>query len=92
MGTGTALFASTGNVALDNGIQSPSCLSNVVGVVATYDRDFGSNNFGQCFDNVANPDVVACFSNVSPAAEIAAPGYNILSARRGGGSTTMFGT
>lgn len=90
---GTILFASTGNEVRDFQIASPSCLTGVVGVVATYDVVHNNGfNFGNCNDTAADPSVVTCFSNVSSDAAIAAPGHNIRASRRGGGSVNFYGT
>jgi len=73
---GVLITASTGNNGVSDKMWLPACMSDVLGVGATFD----------------NADNVASFSNSSESLDLLAPGVSITSTARGGGTTTLSGT
>ena len=73
---GVLIAASTGNNGDAARMWAPACMSDVLGVGATFD----------------NADTIASFSNSSPSIDVLAPGVSITSPARGGGTTTLSGT
>ena len=88
---GAIVFASSGNDGLADQIALPACISSVAAVGAVYDDNVGSITFG-CTDNTTRADQVTCFSNVSSAVDIVAPGGAITSSGIGNGRSTFLGT
>ncbi|HEX6101065.1 MAG TPA: S8 family serine peptidase [Thermoanaerobaculia bacterium] len=73
---GVLIAASSGNNGDKNRMWLPACMSDVLGVGATFD----------------NVDSVASFTNSGPSLDLLAPGVSITSTARGGGATTLSGT
>jgi subtilisin family serine protease len=73
---GVLISASSGNNGVTGKMWVPACMSDVLGVGATFD----------------NADTVASFSNSSPSLDLLAPGVSITSTALGGGTTTLSGT
>jgi subtilisin len=73
---GVLIAASTGNNGDTSKMWLPACMTDVLGVGATFD----------------NADAVASFSNSSSSLDLLAPGVSITSTARGGGTTTLSGT
>jgi subtilisin family serine protease len=73
---GVLIAASSGNNGDRDRMWLPACMSDVLGVGATFD----------------NADSVASFTNSSPSLDLLAPGMSITSTARGGGTTTLSGT
>ena len=89
---GIAVFASSGNDAETANMSAPACISSVISVGAVYDANVGFQGWSGCSDSFTSADKVVCFSNVSSALDILAPGSITMSSGRGGGSTSMSGT
>jgi subtilisin family serine protease len=86
---GVLITASTGNQSSTSEVTLPACMTDVIGVGATYK---GSATLPvQCMTG-APADRVTCFTNSNDAIDLLAPGASILSSRRGGGSMSMSGT
>ena len=92
---GTLVTASTGNDGAKSAMELPACIGDVIAVGAIYDTPgsyaYSFSSFS-CSDPLAALDEITCFSNVSDALDIVAPGAPITSARRGGGSIVYAGT
>ncbi len=88
---GTLTVAAAGNEANKGAIGAPACLTNAIGVGATYDGNVGTISFG-CTDGSTAADKVACFSNSSPAVDLLAPGAAITSSGLSGGVASFAGT
>jgi len=73
---GVLIAASSGNNGATDRTWLPACMSDVLGVGATFD----------------NADNVAEFTNSSTSLDLLAPGVSITSTARGGGTTTLSGT
>ncbi|HEV7238959.1 MAG TPA: S8 family serine peptidase [Thermoanaerobaculia bacterium] len=73
---GVLIAASSGNNGATDRMWLPACMSEVLGVGATFD----------------NADNVATFTNSSVSLDLLAPGVSITSTARGGGTTTLSGT
>ena len=73
---GVLIAASSGNTGRSDVMWLPACMSEVLGVGATFD----------------NADDVATFTNSSTSLDLLAPGVSITSTARGGGTTTLSGT
>ena len=87
---GTAVFASSGNELAISQMSAPACVHDTIAVGAVYDSNFGMNTFF-CNDTTA-ADKIACFSNVSTALDLLAPGAAITSDGNNGGLSTFFGS
>lgn len=72
---GTLVIASAGNESSAGAVGIPACLSQVIAVGATDDKD-----------------AIAAFSNSGPQLDLWAPGVEITSARRNGGTIAYNGT
>lgn len=88
---GTLTVAAAGNEGNKGAIGTPACLTNAIGVGASYDGNVGTISFG-CTDGSTAADKVACFSNSSTALDLLAPGAAISSTGLGGGVSTFAGT
>lgn len=73
---GVLIAASSGNNGDTDHTWLPACMTEVLGVGATFD----------------NSDNVALFTNSSASLDLLAPGVAITSTARGGGTTTLSGT
>ncbi|MFU8831359.1 MAG: S8 family peptidase [Wenzhouxiangella sp.] len=84
----TLIIASSGNQGDANGMEVPSCLSDVVSVGATWREDAVGSFFSYCPAPQVDPrrDDVACFSNSSAHLDILAPGVMMDAAALGGGT------
>lgn len=91
-GNDTLVFASAGNQGNADGMSVPACLSGVVGVGATWDRNYESANALGCTDINPQAATPTCFSNSSAGTDVYAPGAFITSSGRGGGVSTYAGT
>ncbi len=94
---GIAVFAASGNDGETNALAAPACISNVIAVGATYDDDLGrqppKGTWGSgCFDETTSRETIACFSNVSRALSLVAPGVSTTSTARNGGTGVSAGT
>jgi subtilisin family serine protease len=94
---GVTVFAASGNDGEQNALAAPACISNVVAVGATYDAELGrqpaKGTFGNgCFDETTSAETIACFSNVSRALALVAPGVWTESTAPGGGKAISAGT
>ncbi|HYO77370.1 MAG TPA: S8 family serine peptidase [Thermoanaerobaculia bacterium] len=87
---GVLIVASAGNEGSLSGTTFPACVTDVIGVGATYDSAGSHSNF--CNVAYAHVDQVACFSNSTESVDLLAPGATISSSRRGGGSVIGGGT
>jgi Subtilase family len=102
--SGASLFASTGNAGSPTETTSPACISGVLGVGATYSRDFGpqpwtstwtdfaGSDFPACSDATTSLSTVTCFTNSGPQLSLLAPGALILTAAPGDQLEFWFGT
>ena len=89
---GIVLLASSGNSGSDNRMRQPACISHVVSVGAVYDADVGSRSWAPCTDETTEADQIVCFSDVSTALDILAPGSVISSTKKNGIIGTESGT
>ncbi len=103
---GFVIFASSGNNGSSTQMPAPACLSLATAVAAVYDQDLGRepdsgtywcnftkpNSFPECYDANTYGDLITCFSNRNGCNELAAPGRNITSSGKGGGTSTFTGT
>lgn len=101
---GVAIFASTGNQGNSTALSAPACLSNVVGVGATYDGNIGrqpyintyydiyGGSWPSCYDGSTSLNTITCFTNSNAMMDIVAPGALITSSKLGGGTVTYCGT
>lgn len=89
---GVVITASAGNQASTSAITLPACITEVLGVGATYDSAGSFTYPGGCADFFAAADQVTCFSNSSTALDLVAPGAPIRASARGGGVATRSGT
>jgi subtilisin family serine protease len=87
---GVLVIAATGNHGLSSGTTWPACMSDVIGVGATYHTPGNQNVF--CSVVGAQVDQVACFTNSAQSLDLLAPGVAIAAARRGGGTIVSTGT
>jgi subtilisin family serine protease len=97
VGTGTAVFVSSGNEGLDNGINFPACVEEAISVGGVYDADVGSAswclNFSCsqfCTDNPTAADDFVCHSNSGTILDILAPNYRTNTPALGGGTDPEF--
>ncbi|HEX8408452.1 MAG TPA: S8 family serine peptidase [Thermoanaerobaculia bacterium] len=84
---GVLIAASTGNTSSSTSTWMPACIQDVLGVGATW--DFAGDH---CGVQSNTPDEVVCQSNSSSSMDIVAPGWWIVSSRRGGGTVQFAGT
>ncbi|MGR3309426.1 MAG: S8 family serine peptidase [Candidatus Brocadiales bacterium] len=90
---GITLFAASGNDAFSDKIRIPACLSSVISVGAVYDADMGEQSWTVgCIDSTTQANQIVCFSNVSDALDILAPGAKVVSSKLGGGTSEDSGT
>ncbi|WP_163832919.1 S8 family peptidase [Spartinivicinus ruber] len=92
---GKIIIVANGNEGLTGSEEIPSCLSNVISVAA---HGYHSNKVNQMIDNKClqrsfSEDEIMCYSNVSEATDIAAPGQEIISLdHESNGTKSMNGT
>jgi subtilisin family serine protease len=79
---GVLISASSGNDGDVKGMWLPACMDEVLGVGATYDVPGPRGT----------PDAVVPFTNSSASLDILAPGADITSSRRNGGTVSFSGT
>ena len=84
---GVLIAASSGNTGSDTSTWMPACVQEVLSIGATW--DFAGDH---CGVQGNTPDEVVCDSNASPAMDLVAPGWFIVSSRRGGGTVQFAGT
>lgn len=84
------MVASSGNSARETMISAPACSAPTIAVAATWDADFGELATKECVDDDAYLDRIACFSNLSTALDMFAPGISIVAPARGGGTTKEY--
>jgi subtilisin family serine protease len=87
---GVLITASSGNDSSADSTSLPACMSDVLGIGATYDVS-GDRRF-DCDLSSTGRDEVTCFTNSSTAIDLLAPGAVITSTARGGGFASMSGT
>jgi subtilisin family serine protease len=87
---GVLITAASGNGSAVGGATIPACMTDVLGVGATYDA--GGMQPAPCDTVQTNRDEVACFTNSSPAIDLVAPGTAITATGRRGMFETMSGT
>lgn len=87
---GVLITASSGNQSSTIGTSLPSCMSDVLGVGATYDAAGGRQSV--CETESTYRDEVTCFSNTSPAVDFFAPGAVITATGRNNVFMSMSGT
>jgi subtilisin family serine protease len=87
---GVLIVASSGNQSSVVGTTLPACMTDVVGVGATYDAS--GDQQALCEQSAVNRDSMTCFTNSSGGIDLVAPGAVITATARGGGFTTMSGT
>jgi subtilisin family serine protease len=72
------VVAASGNLGSHSGITAPACLSKVISVGATYDRNVG--NTSECILPLKkSAQTIWCDTNVGPTLDIFAPGSRITS-------------
>lgn len=89
---GTVVVASGGNQGDLQRMAAPACLSNVVGVGATWDATAGGITFLGCTETSRSPRQPACFSNRSATTALFAAGAFVTSTGLNGGTSTFGGT
>jgi len=87
---GVLITASSGNEGSITGATFPACMTDVLGVGATYDSTDPASR--PCVTQFALADQVTCFTNSGDAIDIVAPGADIVASRRGGGWVMYIGT
>jgi subtilisin family serine protease len=87
---GVLITASSGNQGSLTGTTLPACMTEVLGIGATYDA--AREYHALCDARDVHADDVACFSNSSESLDLLAPGATITASARGGGFATMSGT
>lgn len=87
---GVLITASSGNEGSLDGATFPACMTDVLGVGATYDSSDPTTR--PCATQFALADQVTCFTNSGDAIDIVAPGADIVASRRGGGWVMYVGT
>jgi subtilisin family serine protease len=91
---GVATFIASGNGGTKNSLYIPACIADGISVGATYDADIGMVNGWKvdCTDSTTAVDQVACWSASDNTLDLLAPGAQITSAGRGGGTSSYRGT
>ncbi|HEY1035640.1 MAG TPA: S8 family serine peptidase [Pseudoxanthomonas sp.] len=89
---GTVVVASSGNQGDLQRMAAPACLSNVLGVAATWDMTAGSTTFLGCTETSRSPRQPTCFSNRSTTTALFAAGAFVQSAGLNGGLSSYGGT
>jgi subtilisin family serine protease len=89
---GVLITSSAGNEGSTSGMTMPACMTDVLGIGATWDHDGSYGTPFNCTDANAHADDVTCFTNVTDAIDLVAPGAPITASRRGGGEVTYYGT
>jgi subtilisin family serine protease len=89
---GTVVVASSGNQGDLQRMAAPACLSNVLGVAATWDMTAGSTTFLGCTETSRSPRQPTCFSNRSTTTALFAAGAFVQSAGLNGGTSSYGGT
>ncbi len=87
---GVLSVASSGNQGSTSATALPACMSEVLGVGATYDAPGSYTQLCSAVNAVA--DQVACFTNSNPTLDFLAPGAPILSSWPAAGKKTGYGT
>ncbi|MCK4297940.1 MAG: S8 family serine peptidase, partial [Planctomycetes bacterium] len=88
------VVAAAGNGGYDGGVGIPACVTEAIGVGATYDDTYGYDVGWDlpCTDSSPSVDDIACFSNRGELLDLLAPGAIITSARLGGSYEQGAGT
>ena len=89
---GTVVVASSGNQGDLQRMAAPACLSNVLGVAATWDMTAESTTFLGCTEASRSPRQPTCFSNRSTTTALFAAGAFVRSAGLNGGISSYGGT
>jgi len=92
---GIFVSVASGNAGRSDAITYPACVAGAVSVGATYDNNFGREpdtgdyndlfwtfenpNIADCYDENAERDSIACFTNRNAKLDLLAPGYSINS-------------
>ena len=92
MSQGTVVVASSGNQGDLQRMSAPACLSNVLGVAATWDMPGGATTFLGCTETSRSPYQPTCFSNRSTTTSLFAAGAFVRSTGVNGGVSTYGGT
>jgi hypothetical protein len=92
MNLGAVITASAGNQGNSNGMSSPACVTDVVGVGATWDFTGGPITFLGCTETSTAPKQTACFSNRSATTDLYGAGAFVTSTGRNGLTSTFGGT
>lgn len=77
---GTLVVSSSGNRGSSSEMGAPACIQGSLAVGAVWKAALGSRTAFECTDDITGPEVVTCFSNLSEATDIVAPGGSLLSA------------
>lgn len=77
---GGSVVACTANQGSSSSIAAPACIANAMAVGAVWDSNAGSATVLGCTDATTAADKVTCFSNLSPVADLIAPGAWVTSA------------
>jgi subtilisin family serine protease len=86
---GVLITASSGNQESWTEVALPACMTDVIGVGATYKPSWQAPF--PCITGMPS-DCVTSFTNSNDAVDLVAPGASIQASRRGGGSLTLSGT
>lgn len=89
---GAVVVASSGNQGSLQQMAAPACLSNVLGVAATWDMPGGATTFLGCTETSRSPYQPTCFSNRSATTSLFAAGAFVRSTGLNGGASTYGGT
>ncbi len=95
---GIVVVAAAGNGGYDGGVGIPACVTEAIGVGASYDATYGGSiPYGDppgslCTDTTPSVDDIACFSNRGELLDVLAPGAIIISAKLGGSYEQNAGT
>jgi subtilisin family serine protease len=103
---GVTIAASSGNTGQTVRMSTPACISGVIAVGATYDKDLGrqprsstsyralaGDAFAACSDSATSSKTMACFTSTGgPRLDLLAPGALLTSAGSGTSTSTFAGT
>jgi len=89
---GAVVVASSGNQGDLQRMAAPACLSNVLGVAATWDMPGGATTFLGCTETSRSPYQPTCFSNRSTTTSLFAAGAFVRSSGLNGGASSYGGT
>jgi subtilisin family serine protease len=85
---GTSVTACTANNGSSVDMSAPACIRDVVSVGAVWDSNVGPATVLGCTDATTAADKMTCFANLSPTADLVAPGAWVTAAGRNSPTAT----